>query len=496
MELGVQGSFLLERPKEVVTVPQQEAAIPQKNPFESNHTLRLIFRFAIPCVVSFLVSAIYNIVDQIFIGQVVGYLGNAATNVMFPIVTLSVAASVLVGDGTAANMNLKMGAGQKDLVSKIFANGLTLILIIAGAYTVLCAVCMTNLLIGFGATEAILPYAVDYTEIIILGLPFNMMSIMLNSSIRADGNPRYAMIAMLTGAVLNIALDAWFMFGFGLGVRGAALATIVGQIITWLMCIRYLPRYRNFKFDRKDMALHGRYFGRSLALGMSSFITQIAIAFVQIVMNNVIVLYGASSAYGTDIPLSAIGIVMKVNMILISSILGFAVGSQPIWGYNYGAGRFRQVIRIYVYTVLIASGIAVAGWILFQTSPDTVINWFGQEDALYNEFAERCFRTFLFAVFCAGFQITSSIFFQAIGKPVRSIVLSLSRQTLFLIPLLIILPTYVGLDGILYAGPIADLAAAALAAFLIAFEMVHLTKLARGSGGSAGTGLQPDMSAG
>lgn len=461
-------------------MPEALADQPKQNPFESPHTMRLILKFAIPCVIAFLVNAVYNIVDQIFIGQIVGFLGNAATNVAFPLVTFSVAGGVLIGDGCAANMSLKMGAGQRDLVARVFGSALTLSIIVSLAYSVFCMVQLQPLLIGFGATENVLPFALDYTSILIYGLPPSMISIMLNSAIRADGNPRYAMLAMVAGAILNIVLDAWFMFGFGWGVAGAATATIIGQYVSFALNLAYIPRMREFKFSRKDMRPHWKYIGRSLALGTSSFITQIAVAFVQIVMNNMIVIYGARSIYGTDIPLSALGIVMKVNMILIGAILGFSVGSQPIWGYNYGASKYRQVKKIYLYTVSITTCIAVAGWLLFQTSPQTVINWFGQENDLYNEFAERCFRLFLFGVCCAGFQITSSIFFQAIGMPIRSIILSLSRQTLFLIPLMIILPKSYGIDGILYAGPVADFSAAALAAVLIIIEMIHLNKQDRG----------------
>lgn len=456
------------------------AQIRSDNPFESRHTMRLILKFAIPCVVAFLVNALYNIVDQIFIGQVVGFLGNAATNVAFPIVTFSIAGGVIIGDGCAANMSLKMGEGKRDEAAHIFGNALLLSFIVSIGYTIFCMIQMNPLLLGFGATENVMPYAMTYTSVLVYGLPPSMVSMMLNASIRADGNPRYAMFAMLVGAILNIVLDAWFMYGFQWGVAGAAAATIIGQYVSLGMNALYIPRLQQFKFSpRTDMPLHWRYIGRSLALGMSSFITQIAVAFVQIVLNNMIVIYGARSVYGTDIPLSALGIVMKVNGILISGILGFAVGSQPIWGYNYGAQNYRQVKKIYLYTVAITSAIAVAGWAFMQITPETVINWFGQEDDLYNEFAERCFRTFLFGVFCAGFQITSSIFFQAIGMPIRSIILSLSRQTMFLIPLMIILPVYYGMDGILYSGPIADIAAALLAAVLIIMEMFQLSKLER-----------------
>lgn len=448
----------------------------QGSPFESNHTLRLILRFAVPSVVAFLVQALYNIVDQIFIGQIVGYLGNAATNVTFPLVTLAVAGAVLIGDGTAAMMSLRMGAGQSREAGAILGTGLVTSIAVSAGFLIAGCFFLQPMLTGFGATEAVLPYALDYASIIVIGLPFSMVSITLNNSIRVDGHPRFAMVTMLIGTAINIVLDAWFMIGFRWGVQGAAWATIIGQFATLFLCILYIPRYEQFKVQKSDIRIRFVYLRRIAVLGISSFITQIAIAIVQIVINNQIIRFGAQSVYGTDIPLSALGIVMKVNMILVSTILGFAVGSQPIWGYNYGAQRYAAVRRIYAVTVTIAMCISVSGFIFFQVNPDAVINLFGQEDALYNEFAERCFRIFLFGVFCAGFQITSSIFFQAIGKPVRSILLSLSRQTLFLVPLLLILPEYYGIDGILYAGPIADIGAAVFAAVLIILEMhtLHL----------------------
>lgn len=451
----------------------------EQSPFESKHTLRLILKFAIPSVVAFVVQALYNIVDQIFIGQIVGFLGNAATNVAFPLTTLAIAGAVLVGDGTAAAMSLKMGAGRIREVGTIFGTGLVVSVLVSAVYTAVAYFNLAPLLTAFGATEAVMPYALDYTMVVVAGLPFSMVSCILNSSIRVDGHPRYAMLTMLIGTVTNIILDAWFMIGFRWGVQGAAWATIIGQIVTLVLNAVYVPRFREFKVERSDLRVRWTYLRRILALGISSFITQIAIAIVQIVVNNQIGRYGALSIYGADIPLAVFGIVMKANMILISTILGLAIGSQPIWGYNYGAQNYGAVKRIYFVTVSLASAVAISGFILFQVNPDLVISWFGQENELYNQFAERCFRIFLFGVFAAGLQITSSIFFQAIGKPVRSILLSLSRQLLFLVPMLIILPVYYGIDGLLYAGPIADIGAALFAAVLIIFEMIRLTRQQR-----------------
>ncbi|MBD5558941.1 MAG: MATE family efflux transporter [Clostridia bacterium] len=448
-----------------------------ESPFESRHTLRLILKFAVPSVVAFLVQALYNIVDQIFIGQIVGFLGNAATNVAFPLTTLAIAGAVLIGDGTAAVMSLKMGAGNSREAGSTFGTGLIASIVLSLAYAAFAYFYLENLLLVFGATENVMPYAIDYTLIIVLGLPASMVTCILNSSIRVDGHPNYAMTTMLIGTAVNIVLDAWFMIGFRWGVQGAAWATVIGQVVALILNAVYIPRFKEFKVERRDFRVHWKLLRQIMLLGISSFITQIAIAIVQIVMNNQIGRYGAQSIYGTDIPLAVLGIVMKANMILISVILGLAVGSQPIWGYNYGAQNYRSVKRIYAVTAALASCVAVAGWILFQVNPDAVISWFGQEDELYNQFARRCFQIYLFGVFAAGLQITSSIFFQAIGKPGRSILLSLSRQLLFLVPLLIVLPIYYGIDGLLYSGPIADIAAAVLAIILITFEMVHLTKM-------------------
>lgn len=452
----------------------RKAPVVAANPFESGSTLSLIARFAIPCVVSLLVAAIYNIVDQIFIGQIVGYLGNAATNVMFPLVTLSTAIGALVGDGTAANLSLHLGAGEEKTAARVFGSGFCCVMVLSLVYTVLCALFLDPLLSMLGTTEGVRPYALEYTSIVLLSFPFSMISSVLNSAIRADGNPRYAMIATLIGVGLNIVLDAWFMCGLGWGIRGAAFATLVGQAVSWVASVRYLKCFRQFRPERQFMRLNIKLVRESLALGTPSFITEVSGACVQILVNNLILIYGAASVYGADIPLAAFGVVMKINMILISVLLGVAVGAQPLLGYKYGAKRFGEVRRLYRDTVVVTTAIAVAGWVALEGWPAAILGIFGQESDLYMIFAVKCLRMFEFGVFCGGFQITTSVLFQAIGKPGQAVLLTLGRRILLQVPLTLVMGASYGLDGILYANPVADTAATILTATLAILELRRL----------------------
>lgn len=448
----------------------------QQNPLATEKVSKLIIKFGVPSVVAMLVNSLYNIVDQIFIGNGVGYLGNAATNVAFPMVTISLAIALLIGDGGAAYFSLKLGEGDKEKAAKGLGNMVT-VSIIAGALFLILGLLFFNPLLGlFGATDKVLPYAQQYTQVIILGLPFMMISTALNASIRADSSPKFAMVSMLTGAVINTILDPIFIFVFKWGVAGAAWATIIGQIVGCIISLCYLGRFKNVKFQAKLMKLDWKTTRTFLSFGVSSFITQVAVTLVIIVSNNVLRIFGAQSVYGAEIPLSVFGIVMKVNQILMSFFVGLSVGGQPIIGFNYGARNFDRVKKTYLRLVTIATIIAVVGWIAFMFFPEYIVAVFGQGDALYQEFALKCFRLYLMFCFANGFQIVSSIYFQAIGKPIRSSILSLSRQILFLIPMLLILPIFFGVEGALYAGAVADAGAAVLAAAFIMYEMKRLDK--------------------
>ena len=470
--------FVLKFEKvQVILAMEQTVQTAQTNPFATEKISKLIARFAIPSIVSMVVNSLYNIVDQIFIGQGVGYLGNAATNVAFPLVTICFAFALLVGDGCAAYLSLKLGAGDKESAAKGVANAIVMLGILGIFFFVMSFALMIPLLNLFGATENVLPYAIEYTQIIIIGLPFVIMSTGLNSAIRADGSPKLAMISMLSGAILNTILDPIFILVFHWGVAGAAWATIIGQVVGFFIAVFYLRHFKNIQLKKSYFKLRWKYIGHVLSLGVSSFITQMAITIVVVVMNNQLTYYGAMSSYGSDIPLSALGIVMKVNSIILSFFIGLAVGSQPIIGFNYGAKNYHRVKKCYLIAVGASLVIGVIGFCIFQFAPQSVINLFGQENELYNNFALMSFRTFLFCCILNAFQVVSSIFFQAIGKPVRATILSLSRQIIFLIPAMLILPIFLRLEGILYSGPVADTLAFVLALIFILVEMRHLNKL-------------------
>ena len=438
---------------------------------------RLILKFAVPCVISLLVNALYNIVDQIFIGWGVGYLGNGATNVVFPITVIALAFALLIGDGGAAYLSLKLGQGELEQVKR--GVGCAVVMVTAASLVLLAVflIFLDPVLTLFGATEKLRPYALEYGGVIVLGLPFVMISTALNSVIRADGSPKFAMFSMVLGAVCNTVLDPIFIFVFHMGVRGAAIATVLGQAASFVVSVAYMTRFKTFRLDASALRLHGRACAGVFSLGVSSFITQVSITVVMAVINNLLRVYGAASVYGSEIPLTAMGIVMKVNQIMISVLVGIAVGAQPILGFNYGArnlGRVRKTFRIAVAT---AEVVAMAAFLVFQLFPMSVVSLFGSEEGLYNEFAVLCFRIFLVLCPLSGFHTVSAIYLQAIGKPMQSAVVSLSRQIAFLIPAAVILPMFLGVTGILWAGPVADGLSFLLALVLILFEMRRMGRL-------------------
>ncbi|MDR1192851.1 MAG: MATE family efflux transporter [Peptococcaceae bacterium] len=432
--------------------------------FAAGSVSKLLFRFSVPSIVSMLVNSIYNIVDQIFIGQGVGYYGNAATNVAFPLVTICLALSLWVGNGAAASFSLRLGAGQRREAEEIVGNASLLSIITGLLVLVLGSVYLEPLLRLFGATAEVMPYAKTYAGICLFGMPFVILSLCHENVIRADGSPRYAMLATLTGAVINTILDPLFIFVFGWGVAGAAYATIIGQAATAALFVIYLPRFKLISYRIANWRLRAKSCKAIYTSGISSFLTQVSFVFLQIVMNNTLTRYGALSPYGEVIPLACMGIVMKVNQIMIAFVIGISVGAQPIIGYNYGAGKLGRVLEAYRLAVLAATGIMFVGFLAFEFFPLQIINVFGQENQYYTSFAVKCFRIFLMMMPLAGFQILSSNFFQMIGKPLRGAALSLSRQILLLIPLILLFARLFGLEGVLYAGPAADVLAAAVTA--------------------------------
>lgn len=448
--------------------------VKSESPFATEPIGKLIVKFAVPCVISLLVNALYNIVDQIFIGRGVGYLGNGATNVVFPITVIALAFALLIGDGGASYLSLKLGENKKESAQKGVGNSIVMVVIASIIMLVICLAFLNPIVHLFGATDKLLPYALDYGYIIVIGLPFTMISTALNAMIRADGSPQFAMMSMLLGAVINTILDPIFIFYFHMGVRGAAIATIIGQIASFLLSILYIKKFKSIRVTKSSMKLQKNICQMVLGFGISSFITQISITIVMGVTNNLLTKYGAQSVYGAEIPITAMGIVMKVNQILISILVGIAAGSQPIIGYNYGAGNYKRVKKTLSIAIITAEIITLAAFGVFQIFPMSIISLFGAEDGLYNEFAVKCFHIFLLFCILNGFQTVAGIYMQAVGKPVKSAIVSLSRQIVFLIPAAIIIPRFIGVEGVLWAGPVADGLAFLLALSLIIREVLHL----------------------
>lgn len=436
----------------------------------------LMKKFSIPCIISLVVNALYNIVDQIYIGWGVGYLGNGATNIIFPITVVALAFALMLGDGASAYLSLKLGEKKKDEAKKGVCNGIISSVIVSLLLCIICLIFLPKLIYLFGCTKALKKFALEYGYVIALGLPFVMIGTTLNSIIRADGSPKYAMTSMVTGAILNIILDPIFIFVFHMQVKGAAIATVISQIVTFIMNIAYLRKFKSITLTKKDYKFNLNITKNIAMLGISSFITQMSIVIVIAVQNNMLAKYGVYSKYGTEIPITVIGIVMKINQILNSIIIGIAAGSQPIIGYNYGASNYKRVKETLKYVIKVSLFVGLVAFILFQTIPEPLISIFGSGNDLYNEFACLTFRIMLLLTICNSVQIVSGIFFQAIGKSGKSAFLSLSRQILFLIPAMIIMSSIIGVKGVLYAGPIADGLAFIISVILLITENKNLNK--------------------
>ncbi len=445
-----------------------------KNPLATQPIGKLIARYAVPSIISFLVSALYNIVDQIFIGQGVGMLGNAATNVAFPLTTITTSIALLLGIGSASNFNLEMGAGNKEKAARIAGAGLSLMVIFGVTLAVGVIVFLNPMLTAFGATQSVLPYAQTYTSITTLGIPLLILTSGGCQLIRADGSPIYSMMCMLSGAIINTILDPIFIFGFGMGMAGAAIATVLGQLVSAMIAIAYFRKFKTVRLERRFFKPTAQNTKLICSLGAASCFNQLAMTAVQIVMNNTLTYYGALSHYGSEIPLACVGVITKVNIVLMAFILGITQGCQPINGFNYGARNYKRVKQTYRKAAFIILIVSTVAFLCFQIFPRQIISIFGQGSEDYFEFAERYFRIFMMLTFINGIQPLTANFFTSIGKATRGILLSLTRQIIFLLPLIVIFPAIWGIDGVMYAGPIADAAAAILAVFLVVGEMRHM----------------------
>lgn len=441
----------------------------RKNPLGTERVGKLMVRFAVPSIISIVVNSLYNMVDQIFIGQSVGYLGNAATNVIMPMTTILMAFGMMFGDGAAAFMSLHLGTKEPDKAARGVGNMVTLVIGTGIASLVLFELFLTPLCRLFGATENVLPYALDYGRIIVFGFPFAIVCSAFGAVIRADGRPHVSMIGLLIGCITNIILDPIFIFVFGWGVKGAALATIIGQVFNAVYFFICLTKFKTIKLKKEYLIPKKETIKRILSLGTSSFISQIASVFVIAVMNNLLVKYGAVSKYGADIPLAALGVTMKVSQLIMGITFGIASGVQPIYGYNYGSGQQNRVKQTLKWSLISGTVIMFIAFFLFQTFPEQIISIFGQESDLYVEFAVRCFRVYLGACFMIPSGAVVGIFFQAIGRPMPAAVLTLSRQIILLIPAMLIFGITMGVEGVLWSGCVSDALSGIIA--LIALRM-------------------------
>ena len=450
---------------------------PSENPLGSEPVSTLLRRFAVPSVIAMLVSALYNMVDQLFIGHSIGVLGNAATNVAFPLSMVCTSIGLLCGIGGAANFNLCMGRREPEHAKSYVGNAISMLAILGVILCVAVQLFLRPMMLLFGATPDVIDYACTYTRITSIGFPFLIVTIGGSNLIRADGSPKFSMLCNLVGAIVNTILDPLFIFVFHMGMAGAALATITGQILSFALVVFYLRGFKTLPLSLSDLKPNMACWARIAALGATPAFNQVAMMVVQIVMNNTLTYYGSNSVYGSDIPLACAGIISKVNMLFFSFVIGISQGLQPIVSFNFGAQKYDRVKDAYKKAVFAATAISIVAFLCFQLFPRQIIGIFGSGSEEYLHFAERYFRIFLFFTFLNGIQPVSSNFFTSIGAPKKGIFLSLTRQIIFLLPRRLICPYLFGIDGVMYTAPIADLAAASVSIVMVVLEFKIMAEL-------------------
>lgn len=440
---------------------------------------KLLLTFSIPCVISMLINSVYNIVDQVFIGKGVGTLGNAATNVIFPLVIMFNAIAGLIGNGAAANLSLKLGEGDKKSAAKSIGSSITLTFIVSLVVSIIAYIMLPKLVYFFGCTESVYKYAVDYGRIVIIGAPFMIMYSSMSSIIRADGSPAYSMVMLVVGAIINIILDPIFIFIFHLGVSGGAIATVIGQVVSFIIAFAYLFKVKSVTLKRKYFKIDKDIL-RVLSLGLSSFITQMTILVLFVFMNNMMTKLGAVTKFGSDIPLSVYGVISKINSLYISTVLGISIGAQPIIGFNYGAGneeRVKETIRKVLIINFIVGIIFNIIFILFPRELASVfISSTDPSYELFMEFAELMCHSFLLVICLNALEMTTSIVIQSVGNVFKSTAVSFIRQILLLIPISLVLAFVFnkGLYGVMYAGCIADAICFVITSFILLSEYKKL----------------------
>ena len=427
------------------------------NPLGWEKIGKLLLKFSLPGIISMLVNSLYNIVDQIFIGQGVGYLGNGATTVIFPLTTIALAFSLLIGDGAASYMSLMLGRKNQEEASKAVAVATWFSVAVSVLLALIMIIFIKPLCYLFGATDLIFPYAKNYGIIIALGLPFSTISVAYAGFIRADGSPLYNMTGLIVGCITNIVLDYLFVIVFPWGVEGAALATILGQAVNAIIYVVYLFKLKTVKLSKKVFKESYKAILKVCSLGISSFINQMLVVIIIGAQNNLLKQYGALSEYGPEIPQTALGVTMKLFNIVMAVLIGLSAGSQPIWGYNYGSGQVDRVKKTLLYSMTVATVIISVVFVIFQIFPYQVVSIFGNQDELYTEFSVKCLKIYLLLLPVSGIRMLGSSFLQAVGKPLPATILSISKQVAIQLPAMFILTSYIGVDGVLWSGPVSDL---------------------------------------
>lgn len=442
-----------------------------KNPLESAPLGSLILKYSLPAIASSLINSVYNVVDQIFVGNSVGELGNAATNVVFPLVLIVAALAMTFGVGGASAFSLYLGSKDEKKAKSVAGTSLTLTLLTGVVLAVLTLLFLRPILTAFGGRGQTLEYAIEYTRIVALGTPLAMLGTGASQLIRADGSPRYAMLSTTLGAVLNAILDPILIFGFDLGMSGAAWATVIGQLVSSILILRYFGRFQSVTLEKRDYLPRKSSVLRILKIGIAAGAMQFASTVISIVMNNVLGHYGELSPYGRDIPLACVGIITKVAALFDGVSLGIAQSMQPIIGYNYGAGNYDRIKTAFSKVGRIIAVISFAAFLCFQLFPNQITAIFGGGDAMYFAFAARYFRIHLFCTFIVGPQLLCTQFFPSIGKGGKGVVVSLLRRVFLLLPMLLIFPLFLGIDGVLWAGPVADGLAGVISLLLVRHKM-------------------------
>lgn len=453
-----------------------------ENPLGTKPIRSLIWKFAIPGIITQLVNSLHNIVDQIFLGWGVGDLGVAATTVIFPITTVITAISALIGLGAAARFSILLGKKQtKDAVS-ILGNAIGLALLTGLVLSVASSIFLVPMLYLFGATNLIMPFAYPYARIICFGIPFGIFSTAMSYFIRADGDPNYSSFILLAGAIFNIVFDPIFLFACNMGIAGVALATVLGQVLSALLALYYLVgKLRTVSLSWKNIGINLSVAKQICSLGTAVFTTHSLATISQIVLTNMLKTYGATSVYGSEVIIAASGAVAKVSIVFLSSIVGIALGCQPILGFNLGNKQYERVKETYLTALRYGTIIAVIAFLVLQLFSGQILRIFNSDDPLFYEFAEKYIHIYFAMLFLNAIQPITSTFCTAIGKANLGFWMAVIRQGILLIPLLFLLPCWLGLDGVLLAGAVSDGGAAAFVLLVAKREVKVLTKLQKGT---------------